>query len=431
MAILIFGLTEGQGVIPPHMIVTLGTGGLNEDANDILIDSTSGNIYITYNSSGVGASLVKYDQEATKQWVYYFGGGSGYDAWQGAIDSSENIYFGTASEPLTNRKGALVKYNSSGILQWAKTFTAGGVADENIKCVGIDSSNDLYIAGRSSDGFTYNSAIYKVNSSGVLQWARKMAAGNIDPVSLSVDTGNNAIVTGRGSISGSTYAMFIMKYNSSGVLQWGKAFDTAGVFTEHSTAIDTNSSNDIAIGAYGSSDTAIHVLKYNSAGTLQWQRKLDAVGDTDEGLGVTITDGGDIYACGYTSGNANDIIVAKWNSSGTLQWQRSLGTVGGTDQARSLTTDSTGAVHVVGYTTSIGTGQADVLWAKLPSDGSGTGTTGGLTYAASSLTESAGGFSEITNDIVDTDLFSSITVDDATETSTDYTSSAVSTIHYS
>jgi hypothetical protein len=79
--------------------------------------------------------------------------------------------------------------------------------------------------------------------------------------------------------------------------------------------------------------------------------------------------------------------IAKLNSSGTVQWQRRL-TISGYAQlqAYNLATDSIGNIYIAmnGFTT---TGnKAPIITAKLPSDGSLTGTYGNITYASFSAT---------------------------------------------
>jgi hypothetical protein len=119
-------------------------------------------------------------------------------------------------------------------------------------------------------------------------------------------------------------------------------------------------------------------------------------------------------------------LIFKYNGSGTLQWQRSLST-SGSDATYSVDVDPFGNLYVTGNTTVSGTN--NILIAKLPSDGSLTGTytvggysftyaastlleaTGGISTSASSLTDAASSFAEVTSTNTDaaTTLTSSVT----------------------
>ena len=129
------------------------------------------------------------------------------------------------------------------------------------------------------------------------------------------------------------------------------------------------------------------IAKYNNSGTIQWQRYLDG-GSSEGGFGIVIDSSDNIYVNGVTrsetNGNQNFIIV-KYNTSGDVQWQRYLG---GTnhDYGYKIATDNSGSIYISGYTYSSGAGGDDWLVAKLPADGSGIGTYGSYTYAASTLT---------------------------------------------
>ena len=124
-------------------------------------------------------------------------------------------------------------------------------------------------------------------------------------------------------------------------------------------------------------------------------------GSNEAGNSVAIDSLGNLYVFGYTNSTGaggNDFLLAKYNSSGTIQWQRVLGGAG-SEYGYSVAIDSAGNVYVFGYTNSTGAGGNDFLLAKLPNDGSLTGTyvldgvdmvyaTSTLTGATSTLTAS-------------------------------------------
>jgi hypothetical protein len=139
---------------------------------------------------------------------------------------------------------------------------------------------------------------------------------------------------------------------------------------------------------------------------------------------------GNAYICGVNVTGTYSFQIAKYDTSGTIQWQRTLGG-SGNDTGNGIFVDSSGNVYVTGYTNGAGAGGYDVLIAKLPGDGSKTGTytVGGasITYAASSLTSATSTLTAATSTL--TDAASTLTSSTTTLTSATSTlTSSVTTI---
>jgi len=174
------------------------------------------------------------------------------------------------------------------------------------------------------------------------------------------------------------------------VVSWIALLGGTGSDSGNAVAID--SANNIIVTGRTDSDGAggadFLIAKYNSAGALQWDRTLGGTG-TDVGNAVAIDSANNIIVVGYTNSDGAggaDFLIAKYNSAGALQWDRTLG---GTisDSGNAVAIDSANNIIVVGYTASDGAGGNDLLIAKLPPDGSGTGTYGSFTYEAAVLTD--------------------------------------------
>lgn len=146
----------------------------------------------------------------------------------------------------------------------------------------------------------------------------------------------------------------------------------------------------------------VYVINYagtiGSGGGYTW-----AVRTTDYPAPVSVvgcqTDQDNNLYVGATSDNK--VYILKYNSSGVLQWQRSLSNPSGYSVSLdSLWADNDGSVYVCGFTTVVSqSSQKNIFVAKIPNDGSLTGTydlgaspNGSIVYQASSLTVLTGQF---------------------------------------
>jgi hypothetical protein len=241
----------------PHSAFTslaLDLGGNVYVAGNIGSDLGSG----TYDfSNGVGATapnpvLVKYTSSGIAQWIRTGAAGSFFHSL--AVDPAGNVYgagsmdggandFGngvTASGVLnkdvfTGTLGPtypfLVKYDSSGIAQWAQTVTTGGVASY-FASIAVDSLGNVYAAGS-----VYGPGPY--------------------------DFGNGAKVTA--SAQSQNY-LLLVKYRSSGIAEWARSSENGGSSCDEFGLVTVDPANNVyAAGSIG------------------------GPGDVDFGDGVTLT----------------------------------------------------------------------------------------------------------------------------------------------
>lgn len=156
------------------------------------VDAATGDIFAcgqTTPASYATGLITKYSAAGVLQWQRTLSlASTQVYAWGIALDSSANVYVGTEN-------GTLVKYNSSGTLQWQRTLTGPG-AYLSINSVAADASGNVY-----AFGYYYNSGwntlfIAKYNSSGTIQWQRKITgtSGTVDAKSISLGPNNNFVI---------------------------------------------------------------------------------------------------------------------------------------------------------------------------------------------------------------------------------------------
>lgn len=342
--------------------------------NNITLDS-SGNIYLTGISEVTGSgnyflTLVKYDNSGTLVFQRQYNWGLDYGhSGRVRVDSSGNIYVVSTS----NNLGGTIKiqkFDSSLVKQWERSYN--NTASPQLSAAGftLTSSGNLYISGSGLQvpGYYNYPTIIKYDSSGVLQWQRNLTGvtnSTYFTTGNAVDSSENVYVCGRYDNSGA----LIAKYNSSGTLQWQRSLANA-----EASGLALDSSSNVYIAGTGSSKG--FVAKYNSSGTIQWQRNIDN-GSGVLGGGMFVDANGDIYPNYLIYTGAYTPLIGKLPSDGSKTGTYTVGSSTITYTASSLTgstpsltettptlTDASSSSTVVtttltsgttSYTTSLGT----------------------------------------------------------------------------
>jgi hypothetical protein len=301
----------------------------------------------------------------------------------------------------------LVKFNSSGVRQWA-TYYGGSEWDYGTSCA-IDASGNIYMIGSTSstsgiatagahettvnDGF-----LVKFNSSGVRQWGTYFegngnacttdASGNVYIVGLTNSTSGIATAGAHQTVMSGSGDAFLVKFNSSGVRQWGTYFGgNASVPTGNETGIScatdasgnvymvgmTHSTSGIAtVGAHqtagGTQFFDAFLVKFNSTGVIQWGTYYDGLGDTQPNSCATDASG-NVYMAGQVfqellpdsgistpgahqttyGGGFTDAFLVKFDPNGVRQWGTYYGG-SGLEEGTSCAIDPSGNVYMAGHT---------------------------------------------------------------------------------
>jgi hypothetical protein len=182
-----------------------------------LAQDAAGNLYSAHSGSSSNPGVLKTDSNGTNQ-VYYNIGNGTYGTGV-AYNPSNDLIFYLSTGSASVYRGELTCINTSGTVQWSKYFTNTYSTIER-NAISFDSSNNIYVAAWAADNATnggYALAV-KFDSSGNLQWSRKLdvGTGSQDQYSASVvDSSGNIYFVGATGSSG-----LIVKYNSSGTIQW-------------------------------------------------------------------------------------------------------------------------------------------------------------------------------------------------------------------
>lgn len=388
------GQSGGGGAnLSPYFIGYMPwNGSYSISANSVAIDS-SNNIWTVGYGGTSRTDLLLFKLSNTGVLSYQSLASIGSGSTQGfriAIDGSNNIYVSGHYYSSGAYQGIIVKYNSSGVVQWANK--QGGTSYEaHSYGVTYDASGNVYSIGYTSQPGYYTTYNNKVNSSGTYQYDNRL--GRLYGETKAQD----GVGDGTGIMYMSGYdnradqglpveAKFV-KWNTSGGATWQRRMYDASnaIYSFGGASLDGSgnfySTATVAVG-YGV------VVKYNSSGTIQWQRQL-----SNTYLYRCVADSsGNVYVGGADL-SANGMVIAKYNSSGTLQWQRKMTASASIGYPYGMALES-GTNLVISSTIDGDNG----LVMKLPTDGSLTGTyTIGaytFTYAANSATATTSTWSE-------------------------------------
>ncbi|HEX9896328.1 MAG TPA: SBBP repeat-containing protein [Dehalococcoidales bacterium] len=304
-----------------------GTGNIDDCPYDLAID-VSGNVYVTGYSRGSGTSYdfatIKYNNNGVQQWLarYNGPGNSGDTAEALAVDTSGNVYVTGESVGIgTYEDFATIKYNNNGVQQWVARYNGTGNRVDIPTDLAIDTSGNVYIAGGSVGIGTYEDfATIKYNNNGVQQWVARYngPVNSSDGVeALAIDTSGNVYVTGESIISGTSYDFATIKYDNNGVQQWVARYNGTGNGSDWPTdlAIDT-SGNVYVTGESIGTDHDFATIKYNNNGVQQWVARYDSSEYSYDGARALVVDAtGDIYVTGYSygSGTSYDFATIKYS----------------------------------------------------------------------------------------------------------------------
>lgn len=323
--------------------------------------------------------------------------GAGY--WIGYISSSNatnQIKSDTSGNIYTiNSNNSISKLNSAGTVLWTNQLNG------TIRNVDFDSSGNVYVVGSGSTGSTNISAIVKYNSSGTLQWQRKLTSASALTssangfYSVTTDSSGNVYCGGTDRDSLGNFFPTLIKYDSSGTLLFQKKISfslSSAPSTPQACPIYTISINSAGaivcsgLHMYFNGVTYIYeqfINKFNSSGVSSGEVSI-VLSATAKSV-VDSSDNIYVASCNNT-GNAK---LFKYNTSLTKQWERTIAPASGNFTFSDIAIDSSNNLYIAGlHSSNYGTlfkldSSANSLWQRKIVDTSSSPVTAGISTRVS------------------------------------------------
>lgn len=297
----------------------------------------------------------------------YYSSNTGYNSGLSMDTTSDGGYVMTGNHNSSTGGSIdafIFKTDSSGALEWSKKV--GDARTDILFSVKQVTNGNIITAGY-SNSFSVDSVnqfyMMKLNSSGSILWQKVYVAnpGIIMQGKRVIQTSDGGLIIG-GSKQDSRKGMVYLKTDSSGVVLWGK-------YIESSTLLyGLESIRETADNGFIISGNGDLVIKVDSMGDVTWSKtyitgaKILSVEQTAEG--------GYIMAGETTnwSGSHLDMFLIKTDSSGNVVWCNTYGG-GNNDYFGAAFQSSDGGYIIGGSSLSFGSGSFDMIVIKTDSAG--------------------------------------------------------------
>ena len=307
-------------------------------------------------------------------WKTIYDGGHSYSEYPAgiALDKDGDVYVTgvTGTENVTSDI-VTIKYNGTkGNIVWDQTYAGDSDFLDGATGIAVDSQKNVYVCGFT--GYTdkimntkiprFDYLTLKYNGSGVFQWAKTYnGPDNLWDVAtaITIGPGKNVYVTGASLSVKTQVDIATIKYSPGGKKVWAKIYDGPGHTFDVGRAIAVNASGNTYVTGESSIDgiQALVTMKYDDVATNNlplWAKHYkDPKGNSFSwGRALELDVNGAPHATGDLQGSAGiDYLTIKYSpGTGKQTWAKTYNgpATDGNDQVRSIALDSVGNVYVTG-----------------------------------------------------------------------------------
>ena len=255
----------------------------------------------------------------------------------GGNDYTTGIALGTGASPDVFVTGysarqylddyATVKYNNSGVEQWASFYNYSGNGPDQATAIAVDGSGDVYVTGKSAtapppSGFNQYATVKYNGSTGAQSWvARYTGQGSHNVATAIALGGSNVYVTGNSKRSAGDDDYATIAYAaSSGSQQWATRYNGPAGKADDAVAVAVNDDGKAFVTgtSVDASDKGNYLtLRYSDAGVEEWAATYNGDYDNDEAAKSLAIDSQDnVIVLGNSYGSSNyDFLTVKYDGT--------------------------------------------------------------------------------------------------------------------
>jgi hypothetical protein len=299
-----------------------GVTGRDDMGLALMLDSSGNSVITGFGSNGTNMDMLtlKYDGNGSLLWARTYNNGQDDSARDLTVDVSGNVYITGWSNNAANslRDYAAIKYDSAGGQLWVSRYNGSADSQDIAQSVVIDGNGNVVITGWSYNGVDFDYTTVKYNASGIEQWAVRYdnGAGDFGHV-VKVDGSGNVYVTGRShtSLANRTFDVATVKYDSNGIQQWARRYDQSGLDDMGLALVLGSGGNVYATGFSNNGVTDdIVTLKLDANGNLIWVARYNN-GRAESARSITLDGLGNILITGWShdSSGVRDYVTVKYS----------------------------------------------------------------------------------------------------------------------
>lgn len=377
------GASTGGGVSLQNFVTRIESttiSGFNPPG--IAVDPTTREAYLGFNNT-----IIKFNANGTLAWQRSISITGNTPAIR-HVEVLTSAAILVIADGTTSSVASVIRLNASdGTLISGFNYQTGFDILVGKKALRLSDGSYLVMYDNGGSAFPAIAQVAKYSSSHVFQWTSTVAdATEVDSYfaeDISVDpNGNFYFLTVRNNLS-----PYIYKLNSDGTIAWLSVFSRTGIVGL--TTSVAGASDGVYVLSSDQTNNRFNLVKLNSStGTITWERSIAVTGTLITG-GIRIGSDGNVYVVATlnTTGiGAEDYVIYKLDSSGNSIWQRAFGTSvdDASGRAEDIIFDGLGNYYITGDAAS----NSRVYIARLPIDGTLTGTYTPFSYNSVSHTVS-------------------------------------------
>jgi subtilisin family serine protease len=191
-----------------------------DEANDLTIDN-NGNVYVvgaTNNqNTGYDITILKFNDDLQLLWQQTFNGYGSEDKGYGIkTDAQGNVYaVGYVTNPNQSKNYSILKYNSSGALQWSREFN--GLANQDDEAMQLVVRADrIFVTGAARNGTYSDIVTMGYTADGEIFSLKSFESPfglNDKPTAIGIDLDENLVIVGQIQQTTNSYRNVTFKYN--------------------------------------------------------------------------------------------------------------------------------------------------------------------------------------------------------------------------